>query len=105
MRSASWSSLLREVLVLHLPGVVERVEGGVSDEKWQGPPAHLPIDLAGVVVAHRREVRLAILPKSLLDRRLVFGDAEANLLREVQALDSDDVANDVIAVASAPARA
>jgi hypothetical protein len=37
------------VLVLHLPRVVEGVEGGVSDEEWQRPGPHAPRDLPGDV--------------------------------------------------------
>ena len=37
LRPSSGPVLAGEVLVLHLPRMVERVEGGVSDEEWQRP--------------------------------------------------------------------
>ena len=57
--AGSVSVLTGEVLVLHLPGMVEGVEGGVSDEEWQCPRPHGPLDLPGVVRAHRRDVGVA----------------------------------------------
>ena len=54
-----------EVLVLHLPRMVERVIGGVADEVWERPRPHGPLDLAGVVRAHRRDIVVSILPQAL----------------------------------------
>src|SRR5919204_3092973 len=94
-----------EVLVLHLPGLVERVEGRVPDEEWKRPRPHAPLDLPGVVRAHRRDVGLPMLPQSIRGERRALRDPQPDLLGEVLALGADGVADDLVAVASSPARA
>src|SRR5437868_11478130 len=93
-----------KILVLHLPGMVERVEGGVPDEKRQRPRPHAPLDLPGVVRAHRRDVGLPMLTESFRGKRPLLRDPQPDLLREVLALGADGVANDSVAVASSAAR-
>src|SRR2546430_7463438 len=77
----------REVLVFHLPRVVERVERGVPDEERQGPGAHLSVDLPRVIGAHGRYVRRSVLPKLFECQRRVVLEQQPDLLREVEARD------------------
>ena len=92
-----------QVLVLHLPGVVERVIGRVADEERQRPRPHA-LAFAGVVGAHRLDVRRPVVAQPVGGERRVLLDPEADLLREVLALDADGVADDPVAIASATAR-
>src|SRR5215207_4835654 len=94
-----------EVLVLHLPRMVEGVEARVSDEEWQRPRPHAPLDLPGVVRAHRRDVGLPMLPQSIRGKRRALRYPQPHLFREVLAFGADGVADDLVAVASSPARA
>ncbi len=94
-----------EVLVLHLPRMVECVEGRVSDEEGQRPRPHAPLDLPGVVRSHRRDVGLPMLPQSIRGQRRFLRYPQPDLLREVLAFGADGVADDPVAVASSPARA
>jgi hypothetical protein len=63
-----------EVVVLHLPRVIEHVVGRMSDEERQRPRSHRPLDLPVVVGADRRDVCLAVLVKSSRCERALFGD-------------------------------
>src|SRR5207244_10661899 len=56
---AASDQLSREVLVLHLPGVIHDVKGAVADEERQRPRPH-PFPLAAVIGPHRRDVRLPV---------------------------------------------
>src|SRR5215213_2658085 len=92
-----------EVLVLHLPGMVEGVVGGVADEEWERRGPHAPLDLPGVVGVHRGDVGLAMLAQAIRGERRALGDPYPDLLGEVLALGADGVADDLVAVASSPA--
>ena len=67
--------------------------------------SHGLLELAGVVGAHRRDVVLSILPSCVQGNRPALRDPQSDPRREVLALDADGVADDPVAVASAPARA
>src|SRR3712207_5247272 len=91
-----------EVLVLHLPGMVGGVVGRVSDEEWERPRPHAPLDLPGVVRAHRLHVGLPMLPQSIWGQRRALWYPQPDLLGEVLAFGADGVADDLVAVASSP---
>ena len=71
----------------------------------QRPRPHPPLDLPGVVRAHRRDVGLAMLPQAVRGQRPLLRDPQPDLPREVLALGADGVADDPVAVAPTPARA
>ena len=56
---SSRPGLSRQVLVLHLPGVVQHMEGAVADKERQIPRTH-SFSFAGVVGPHRRDKRLSM---------------------------------------------
>src|SRR5262245_29368170 len=93
----------REILVLHFPRVVHRVVRAVADEEWQVPRPHA-LALAGVVRPHGCHVRLAVLTQPLRRERTTLRHPQPQPLRELLALGTDGVADDLVAVAPTATR-
>src|SRR5207244_10687615 len=93
----SASRFAREVLVLHLPGVIHDVEGAVADEEWQRPRPH-PFPFAAAVGPHRGDVGPPMSNQSVRGECATLRDAQPHLPREVLALGADGVPDDPVAV-------
>ena len=79
--------LAGQVLVFHLPRMIHVVEGGVADEEGQCPRSHRPLCLATLVGAHRLEICGPVGRQGAGSEGAVLRDRQADLLREVLALD------------------
>ena len=91
-----------QIPVLHLPRVVEHVVGAVPDHVLDRPsPCRRP---AGVVVADRRAVRLAVGAEILGASPGVGWRDDADLLRELLDLGAVRVIDDPVPIPPASAR-
>src|SRR5262245_5164869 len=78
----------------------------MPDQERQGPRAHALLDPAGVVVADRRDVLVAVgRTRPGRDRCGVLLVVQADTAREVEAFDAHHMPNDLVALAAAAARA
>src|SRR5487761_4452 len=96
------SGSARQVPVLHLPSVVEHVVGGVPDHVLDRPSPRR--GSAGVVVTDRSAERVTVRAKFVGTFPGVKGRDDPDLLRELVNLGAVSVADDLVAIAPAPAR-
>src|SRR6185369_14106465 len=76
----------------------------MPDQERERPRPHLLRDLAGVVVADRVEVGRSMVAQPVQGQRRVILEQEPDLPGEIETLHAENVANDVIAVATTAAR-
>src|SRR5437899_2568149 len=77
----------------------------MADKEGQRPRPHRALDLAALVGAHPFDICGPVWRQGTRTEGPALRDHQADLLREVLALDADRVADDRVAVAPAAARA